>query len=230
MSNGTRFISAYNRLDNALRKRYNLKSNMTFPEVIRISGVKNSMVRKHEDDLFDYGRLRNAIVHKSDSDMIIAEPHDSVVETIEKIAELVAMPPRADKTVAKPAVAFNCNTSLYDAVRLMAKSNFSNVPVLNNGEIVGVINNKIIVESISKVLDTNINDFLKNSSIGSVLHGENQHYAIASNDVTIDVVLTMFLDSPKLQIVLLTLNGAPTTPLTGVITTGDLTTIHQLLD
>ena len=41
-------------------------------------------LRKYEDELIDFSRLRNAIVHQSAPDKVIAEPHLDVVEKIEK--------------------------------------------------------------------------------------------------------------------------------------------------
>ena len=57
---------------------------MGFSDLIRKAASLNYTIRKYEDDLIDYGRLRNAIIHNSD-DFVIAEPHDSVVENIEHI-------------------------------------------------------------------------------------------------------------------------------------------------
>ena len=63
VSNANRFIAAYNSIDSSLRSIYNLKRSLNFSEVIRKTVLLNSVVRKYEDDLIDYGRLRNAIVH-----------------------------------------------------------------------------------------------------------------------------------------------------------------------
>lgn len=83
-TNAKRFINAYNQIDSGLRALYNQKRSMSFAELIRNSVNENHVVRKYEDDLIDFGRLRNAIVHKSNDDFIIAEPHIEVVEKIEK--------------------------------------------------------------------------------------------------------------------------------------------------
>ena len=41
--------------------------------------------------MIDYGRLRNAIIHHSREDMIIAEPHEDIVQKFEKIEELIKL-------------------------------------------------------------------------------------------------------------------------------------------
>ena len=80
-----RFIECFNKIDYALRTKYNLNRSMSFSDLIRKCVALNYVVRKYEDDLIDYGRLRNAIVHHSSSKKIIAEPHEDVVVQFEKI-------------------------------------------------------------------------------------------------------------------------------------------------
>ena len=91
--NAKRFIKAYNRLDQGIRDIYSIKRSLTYSDMIRRVATVNTVVSKFEEDLIDYGRLRNAIVHKSD-DEIIAEPNTAVVEKLEKIARLINTPPK----------------------------------------------------------------------------------------------------------------------------------------
>lgn len=228
-SNSTRFINAYNKIDKMLRNLHNLKPSLTFTDVVRRTASVSTLMRKFEDDLLDYGRLRNAIVHKSDSDMVIAEPHERVVLHIEHIAELVSTPPRADKTVASSAVTIAENTKLVEAIKIMAPANFSNLPVVSGREIVGVLNNKQIVEAFALHLD-DIADFIKNVTVREVLRENSQHYLIVKVDINIDDVLTLFYNNPKLQIVVLTNGGAKDGNITGVVTTGDVLKIHKILE
>ena len=88
-SNATRFLNAYNILDHSLRNQYNFKRSMAFSDVVRRSVLLNSVIRKYEDDLIDFGRLRNAIVHSGNETDVIAEPHLNVVEKLEKIAKII---------------------------------------------------------------------------------------------------------------------------------------------
>ena len=67
--NATRFIMAYNRLDQGLREIYSIKRTLTFSDMIRKVANVNTVVSKFEEDLIDYGRLRNAIVHKSSDEI-----------------------------------------------------------------------------------------------------------------------------------------------------------------
>ena len=80
ITNARRFIKAYNTIDYSLRTQHNFSQGISFSELIRKAVVLDSVVRKYEDSLVDYGRLRNAIIHRSNEEYIIAEPHEDVVE------------------------------------------------------------------------------------------------------------------------------------------------------
>ncbi len=228
MSNASRFISAYNELDKALRVRFRLKSNLTFSEAVRISASKNAVVRKYQDDLTDFAQLRNAIVHKSNTDMVIAEPHLSVVETIEHICELVSRPPVAIGTVANQAVILRGDTTLKSAIKVMAGGGYSNMPVIDGGKITGVLNNKIVVEAINKNID-DVDGFLFSARVCDLPIGVGDHYKIMHANSTVDDVLVAF-DERKLLIVILTDNGTESGKILGVVTSADVVKMNRLLD
>ena len=63
-----RFLKAYNQLDYTIKNLYNFKRGMPFSDCIRRAVPLNSVIRKFEDELVDYSRLRNAIVHSTQND------------------------------------------------------------------------------------------------------------------------------------------------------------------
>lgn len=100
-SNAIRFIDSYNKIDNTLRSIYGINDHTGFSDMIRRLAVKNYLVKLYEEELVSYARLRNAIVHKSTTEEVIAEPHDDVVAKIEQIERLVCIPPCALEVVGK---------------------------------------------------------------------------------------------------------------------------------
>ena len=154
-TNAQRFLASFNNIDYTIKTRYNFNRSMGFSEAVRKAVALNFTVRKFEDDLISYGRLRNAIVHGND-DYIIAEPHIEVVEKIEKIERLLTTPPRALDTVARRDVlTVNSSKSMREVIMLIASSNYSNLPVFNNeNEIIGIANGQKIMDSLGKFLIT----------------------------------------------------------------------------
>ena len=156
-SNAKRFINAYNRIDNALRAQEDMRRSISYTEAIKRASRTNEIVRKYEDDLIDYGRLRNAIVHNSEDGRVIAEPHLDVVENYEKIADLICTPPLAIETVCnKNFHKMDFNNTLAEVMKFIYQNSVSNLPIYKDGMLIGVANatkiTKVLGEKISSSL------------------------------------------------------------------------------
>ena len=231
--NAKRFIAAYNRLDQGLREIYSIKRTLTFSDMIRKVANVNTVVSKFEEDLIDYARLRNAIVHKS-GDELIAEPNLEVVEKLEKIARIINTPPRVIECL-RPRKVYTVtgDTTLKEVVLQMAKSGYSVVPVYISGTLVGVINRKMIVDGIGKFIEQcrDIDDSI-NEPVSKCLDifNETSHYEVASSNLTIENMMYMFQQNRKLSSVVLTENGNYTEPAKAVIVSADIIDLNTILD
>ena len=228
-----RFISAYNRLDQGLRDIYSIKRTLNFSDMIRKVATVNTVVKKFEEDLIDYGRLRNAIVHRS-SDEIIAEPNVDVVEKLEKIARIINTPPRVIECL-RPRQVFSVDgdTVLRDVVGEMWKKGYSVVPVYISGTLVGVINRKMIVDGIGKfIADGKDIDDAMQEPVSKCLDIFNQtnHYEVAPTSLTVENLMYMFQQNRKLSSVILTENGNYTEPAKVIIVSADIIDLNSILD
>lgn len=232
-TNAGRFITAYNRLDKCIRDIYNFKPALSYSDVIRKSASINSIVKKYEDDLIDYGRLRNAIVHRS-NDEVIAEPHDNIVEQIESIVRMITMPPLALQSVVNRDVFIaEGEVKLGDIMKELYHTGYSNVPVYLKGTLVGVINRKMIVDAIgsavltgedlNKMMNKRVVDALNVLEVGN-------HYEVVSEKATIDNVLYLFQQNRKLSTVIITPSGAYTELPIGIVVTADIIDMQTILD
>ena len=235
MSNANRFIAAYNAIDSSLRNIYSLKRSLNFSEVIRKTVLLNSVVRKYEDDLIDYGRLRNAIVHKGNSNFVIAEPHVDVVEKMEGIARLISTPPLAyDKISTHEVLCVNSTDLLRDAIKLMARSGYSNLPVYTDNKLVGVLNGQRLMDILGRHLlkNDNIQKFVDKVTIADIIEelGNEHYYCLVDEKVTIEQVMNLFETNNKLLIVLITKQGTEEYPPLGIITKDDVIKMQKVLD
>lgn len=237
-SNAERFVNSYNIIDQTLRARHNIRRSLSFSDMIRKTVVMDYIVRKYEDELIDYGRLRNAIVHKSSDDFLIAEPHDDVVEEFEKIAELISAPPKVINTVCtKDVLTVEHNTSLLNVVKLIYNSTFSNIPVYKNGGVIGVATGAKLLEyigkNISEVADIDVDDFLRDTSIEQFVKDtstDNRCFEVCDVDLTVEKALNMFFQNRKLLIIILTRNGMLEEAPIGIITPTDIMDLNKFLD
>lgn len=234
-TNSQRFLDAYNNIDHALKARYNLNRAMGFSDLIRKSVVNNYVVRKYEDDLVDYGRLRNAIIHNSNESYVIAEPHDKVVENIEHIEKLLTRPPKVMDTVGQREVLITyAGKSMRDVITLMSSSNYSNIPVYKNNQLLGIANGQKILNSFGQYLlaGGKADVFLDQVQIEDMLSSLNNsiYYVVKKEDCTIEEALNEFNNNHKLLAILFTKNGLSTELPVGIMTGANFVDAQNVLE
>ena len=234
LTNAQRFIIAYNDIDHSLRSIYGFKRSLTFSDVIRKAVPFNSVIRKYEETLIDYARLRNSIVHSNNSNYIIAEPHDDVVEEMEKVAKLISTPPRAlDRVCRKNVVCINCDSSVRQTIELLASTQFGNVPVYRDINLLGVANGARLMRTIGKKLleNVDINEYINNTCICNALEEDNKnYYKVADKNLTIEEALNMFFVERKLVAIIITANGTSEEMPLGIITDADILDMNEILE
>ena len=81
--NAARFLKSYNKIESQLKILYNASPTQNFTDLVKRCTDLNITVRRYENELIDYGKLRNAIVHRAGGEeLFIANPSDDVVETL----------------------------------------------------------------------------------------------------------------------------------------------------
>lgn len=234
-SRAKRFIDAYNSIDDSLRKQYNVKRSLSFTDLLKRTSICNSIVKRYEDDLVDYSRLRNAIVHGNDDSKPIAEPNIEVVEDIERIAQLIKKPPQALKKIwSGDVLTIPPSLSIKDTICKIAKSGYSNIPVYDGNEFIGIANGQKILDALGNAISSGFdaNEFITNNTVLDILKSTSfeNYYIIASPEINVREVLDCFNDNRKLLVILATKDGTSNTLPVGIITPSNLVEINQLLD
>ena len=234
-TNAERFLTAYNNIDYSLRAIYNFKRSMSFSDVVRRSVVLNSVVRKYEDDLIDFGRLRNAIVHQGNHKFIIAEPHDDIVEKIERLSNLITEPPLAiDMVGNKEVLTIEDTMTIAEAIELIYRTGYSNLPAYNGEKLVGIINGRKLINVVGEKISegVNIDVYLRNTPISEILNkmGDDYYYMLADQKLTIDSAMNSFENNRKLLIILITKDGKDTGKPLKIISSVDIIDMKKILD
>ena len=234
-SNAERFITAYNNIDYGLRTIYNFKRSMSFSDVVRRSVVLNSVVRKYEEDLIDFGRLRNAIIHQGNSKYIIAEPHDDIVEKIEKLAYLITEPPIAlDRVGNTEVITINHDMKVGRAIELIYRTGYSNLPTYEGDKLIGVINGRKLINVLGERIGSGVNlqEFVEDVTVGEVINqmGDDYYYMLADEKLTIDTAMNYFENNRKLLIILITKGGKDTGKPLKIISSSDIIDMKKILD
>ena len=234
-SNAERFLTAYNNIDYGLRTIYGFKRSMSFSDVVRRSVVLNSVVRKYEDDLIDYGRLRNAIVHQGNHKFIIAEPHDDIVENIERLAELITEPPLAiDMVGNREVITIPHDMVIADAMDLIYRTGYGNLPAYQGEKLIGILNARKLVTILGEKvnLGANLETFIRETTVGEILPqmGEDYYFMLANQKLTIDSAMNFFENNRKLLIILITKDGKDSGKPLKIISNADIIDMKRILD
>ena len=231
---GARFLDAYNAIDKALRIQYNFKTTISFSDLIRRCADLNSVIRSHENDLVNFARLRNAIVHSSDNNKVIAEPHLDVVQLMEKIAKLITTPPLViDILRQRPVTTIDATRSLYDLIKETGKTGHGMIPAYRGNNLVGIVRWRKLIEDLATILDTkDLDSFIRQTSIESYLrmYPQSGHFTIVPKNITIEQVLTIFNNNRKIAAVLLTENGTAMELPIGFLTNADIIDLVKIIE
>ncbi len=230
MSNATDFISAYNTVDARMRTMYRGKGSLQFVDLVRRCAEFNSTIRKYEDELLSFAKLRNAIVHESNRERIIAEPCDDVTELFMHIAEMLSRPPKLGSLRPVNVTGIEGERTLAEAVVLMSERHYSNLPVYMAGKLVGMLNNRRIVRVVGRALrdGADVEETLAMSCRDAVDEADMvKYYKLLTAENTVQEAVDAFGENRKLFAVLVTGTGGD---LTNLLTASDLPRLMKLLE
>lgn len=232
MSNAIDFISAYNVIDSRMRAMYRGKGSLQFTDLVRRCAESNATVKRYQEELLSCARLRNAIVHESTKERIIAEPCDDMTKLIVHIAELLSAPPKLGQLKEKGATGIAAESSVKEAIGKVAQSNYSNLPVYRNGRMVGMLNNRRLVRVLGAAIERgeDIDETLK-KPCASVLAEEDliRFYKVMGKENTIQEAIDAFAANRKLLAVIVTEGGAIGDKIVNILTSADLPKLMKLL-
>lgn len=226
--NSERFLIAYNKIDKIMKGLVDRKDHYNFFKAIELSKKKHVAIRKYEDELREFGDLRNAIVHhRTETEYVIAEPHTNIVELIEHIESLLSQPVTVGTSFARKVHTFQSVATLSEVLRKVRDNNFKHIPVYNNENFLGLITASGIMRWLAATVEeevisreiTTMKDILKYEKNG------NTYRFIASRTPIYEaeeIFKNSVLSEHKLEVLLITRGGKNDETLIGIITPIDL--------
>ena len=233
MSNAIDLISAYNTIDAKLRSMYHGKGNLQFTDLVRRSAQFNKIVKKYEEELLSLARLRNAIVHNSTKEILIAEPCDEFTALAVHIAELLSAPPKLNLLKEQTVKGISEQESVKEAICFATRERYSNIPVYQGERFIGILNNRRLVRSLGKALQdgTPLEQFFALPC--SAILGDDDfphYYQLMSREDTVQDAIDAFERNRKLLAVVVTQHGKMGEPITNIFTATDLPRLIQILE
>jgi predicted transcriptional regulator len=225
-TNSERFLKAFSEIEKHLKRKCGIDQYIAFYQLVTEASKKMPEARKYQDDLKEYGDLRNAIVHERAGGYVIAEPNDFAVDAIEKIKTIISKPPRVIPLFQREVMCFDINDSIGHAVRDMAEKLFSQIPISSNGKFKALLS----TNTVSRWLGFNFKDdvfSLTETKIGEVLKFAEDYetYRFINRTTSLFDVLEYFDSAERqgnlLDALLITDDGNKNKKIIGIITITD---------
>ncbi|WP_316571417.1 CBS domain-containing protein [Neobacillus sp. YIM B06451] len=228
MKNSERFLSAFNLIEKHISRKRETSEYVPFKKAIEKAVPGDPIIRRYQYDLLEFADLRNAIVHeRTDPNFVIAEPHDSTVLKIERIQNELINPKLVLPAFGSEVIIFQTNNSLTDMLKMIREKAFSQFPIYNRDNFVGLISENGITNWLAKHVEEDVFSLME-TSLESILDCEenkdNFHF-ISRNTTVIEaeeIFKDFFANGSKIDALLITHNGKSTESLLGIITTWDI--------
>lgn len=234
--NAARFLRSYNSIESRLKTIYSVRPTQNFTDLVKRCSDMNITVRRYCNELIDYGKLRNAIVHHTAGagETVIAVPCDEVVDNIEYIERQICRPPKVtDAFKVKKIVTVFADDPLIKAAREFAENRQKTVIVYDHGNMTGVINSYALYGIIAGVAERgeDLTAYLSTTRCGDAVDAnEMENYCLMNKYATVLDVFTEFEKRRSLVAVIITENGVLGEKVISIVTPADFPRINKFLE
>ena len=161
------FEKDYNDIKSYLIKITNSNSSTKFFKLLE-KAENNPAIKRYDDDLENINKLRGIIVHgKFKRSPRIGEPTEYGVKLINKIANSLLNPPKIIPLFQKKLSILQPNALISDALKIMFEKSFSQIPLYNNDNLMGLLTTNTIVRWLGACIQDSLFN-LKSTTINSI--------------------------------------------------------------
>lgn len=228
MANAERFLIAFNRIERFLRRK-NEGQYTTFSSLLEVNS-NNAIINRFKVDLRELADLRNAIIHeRTDPSLIIAEPHDSTVDKIERLADLIESPPLVYPNFKVNVISLKTIDPISVALTQMKEQNISQIPCYDQEMcFAGLLTERSVARWLSHRVKDDI-FILSEVSIDQVLEYREtkNNVSFISKDTNIYEMQEIFFANPLIESILITENGLKNEKPIGIISLWDISSCFK---
>ena len=229
-SHTNRFLAAFNRIDELMRKRCQIPLGKgEFSAVL--SEFEKRTYFTDRDFLLLANRLRNVIVHdKRDPVEELATPALRVVERMERISKELEAPEKVERRFVKDEVAtVSFDQTLKEVLKMISENQFSQFPVIHEGKIVALLTENGITRWLSSAVAMESMIEFADVTVATVLGHEEkrENMILISRLRELNEVRLQFSKNSFLEAAIITQAGKPDQNPLGIITRWDLIESNQ---
>jgi predicted transcriptional regulator len=228
----SRFLSAFARVERYLKTVTNQDHYLTFAALLEEAADESAVIRRLTSTLKDFADLRNVLVHRYDQAKEIAVPSEETVAHLEAIVATLSSPPSLGSLFKGPVEMCRPDEPVGTAAKKMHAHSFSQLPVIANKKIIGLLTADTIARWLATRLEGGIG-MLDEEPVEKVLRHQEKtrNYAVMGLSTTVYDALEEFdksLHSGEfLDAIILTNGGRATEAPIGIVTVSDMPKLVQ---
>lgn len=231
----SRFLDAFNVIEEHFRRTLRAEPAETFSLMLERAARSSSVVRRYKDDLKLFGNLRNFIIHRYKHENPVAVPSDNAVERLAQIASALTSPPKLIDQATRDVVDCCPSDPVGVAAKKMYEGGFSQLPVCDGRVIHAILTSDTVARWLAVQLASGLG-MLEEQTVAEVLRSADptRTYKLMGRETTIDTALEQFDEhlrrGQSLEAIILTDKGkAGEVPL-GIATIADVPRLLRVVD
>ena len=235
MLRSAKFLEAYSDIEKHMRLVTESDRYVSFYQLIAAAAKRSPPVHRYKDDLKEYADLRNAIVHERSGGEVIAEPNERVVDSIERLAELITSPPRVLPLFQRMVQTIESDAPISQVLSFFFPRNLSQLPVMSRGKIIGLLTTNTVSRWLADQAKHELVDVTEHSVGDALKYAEFKgDWCLVSKSTLLAEVIDSFDSAEaggmRLEAVLVTHSGKSNEALLGIVTVHDIPKALRKLD
>jgi predicted transcriptional regulator len=209
MEKDLEYIELFNQLEQYFRKETKSDYNISFLEMM--NKMRNQyLIRQYYDELKEHAQLRNVISHKRGTEYF-ATPSELALVSIKKIKEVIMKPKKLYFLIKSKPATFEKWSKLVDILNIIKETGFSQFPIYNQGEYIGLLTTNTISLWVSNSITQNgeIIEDIKEVTAGDILRFNekfDEAYFI-SKYITVNEFLDLMFQTSQINTWIMTEDG-----------------------
>ena len=231
MSNDIKYIEEFNKIEQFLRKTTGSGDNITFSELLTRAN-NNYIVNRYYSVLKEHAKLRNVISHKRGTEFF-AMPTDLALLSITKIKKYLIKPKKVKELIYNTPLVLTPNTTIIETLKIIKSKGYSQFPVYDNNEYLGVITSNSIIMWFASAAESSgeiIEDLSKLTVSDLLKYNEELDSAeFISENITATEFISGLSRNKKSSIWIMTMNGLKNQKPKYIITAYDYDKLYEYL-
>lgn len=226
-------IKLYNEVDHFLRLQYKSDKYADHSFLIQQVSTTNPVVARNQQILRAVAQIRNSLIHNPIPAIAqpLLEPSPKLVSTYKNVRDSLLNPANAMSIAvgAEKIYKSSLDAKLSDVLKDMSKNTYTHVPIMDNGEMVGIFSENVLLTYLVDIGETVITDDMTISDVKKFLplsaqRGES--FMFLPRKASLAEVYKIFNEAIKVRkrigMIFITEHGKEKEKLLGIITAWDL--------